>query len=216
MINKIIILLFISAPLLSAQNLPPPEYSYSDSLEIEINVEPTIKECPASKILLGTFPIYFEETTLQQIMDTLKVGQITQQGDAAADIYWLCYTDPNPSSPQRLWIISNAEMAGAQHRVTEVVIQSINKKLISIQGNPMLPRSFRFAALDKGVHIGITKKKLINILGQPSGSRKEWLRYCYEGKLRNETRESRDGSSLFVKVIDGKIAALYAWRSTIK
>jgi hypothetical protein len=221
MVNKIIIWCFVGVSLLYSQNLPPPKYSYTN----EINqAKPTLRERPAAIFLLGKYPIYFEKTTLQQILDTMKVGQITQQGDAGYDIYWLCYTDPNPNSPQRLWIISDAEMACEKHCVTYVIVQSIKEKSISIKGSPKLPHAFRSALFYNGVHIGVTKVELINILGQPSASTKDWLKFHYEGKIphenydstkvQSEMGESTECNSLVVKVLDGKIVVLYASKIT--
>src|SRR5580658_8732493 len=67
---------------------------------------------PSEGLAMGPLKIVFEDTTLPEVMSTIKSGSIKHQGDAAGSVYWLCYTALNHGDNVRIWIEASGEMGG--------------------------------------------------------------------------------------------------------
>jgi hypothetical protein len=118
----------------SAESVPPPNRGID-----EVPV-PTLTRKPVTKLMVGNLRVVFEKNTLSQIINVIGVGRVEHQGDASESISWICYTIPNQSVPQRIWI-SAGEMGGSEHRVDGVnALQS--EAIKSSDGCPTLPQNF--------------------------------------------------------------------------
>jgi hypothetical protein len=166
-----------------------------------ISVDATLKEDPVQKIQIGKFIAVFEDTTLAEIRNFLGAGSINHSGDAGSSQYWLCYS----LKGQRVWFISDGEMGGSDHVLTQVHVISTGEKNVKNKSCPPLPPEVKPIQFDFG-WIGTTKESLINSLGQPSGVDGNALIYFYHGK-------DADGDVLGyveVKFKNNKIISIYA------
>jgi hypothetical protein len=172
-----------------------------------ISVPATVKKDPVQKVRLGNFFADFEKTTLSEIRSAIHAGSIDHSGEAGGSQYWLCYSLPG----QRIWFISNGEMGGREHALTQIHAVSGT----GFQGNdscPSLPKSFQPVSFDFG-WIGTDQDHLLKILGQPSGKQGANHIYYYEGKKPakddGKTVEWDVVGYMEAKIVNGKIASLY-------
>ena len=172
-----------------------------------ISVPATLKKDPAQKVRLGNFFINFETTTLSEISSAIHSGSIDHSGEAGSSQYWLCYSLPR----QRIWFISNGEMGGREHALTQIHVISGT----DFQGNascPLLPKSFQPASFDFG-WIGTDQGHLLDTLGPPSGKQGANHIYYYKGKkpakIDSKVVEWDVVGYVEAKIVNGKIASLY-------
>ncbi|MHB8844193.1 MAG: hypothetical protein ACYC7L_05530 [Nitrospirota bacterium] len=189
--------------------------SFSESIEPppardgRIAVPATLKTDPILNVNIGKFKAKFEKTTLGEILKTVGVGTIHHAGDAGGSQYWLCYTLPN----QRVWLISNGEMGGSDHVLTQV--QAISTKQDSLVNTscPQIPTPFQTISMNFG-WIGTTQESLIRVLGQPSGKDGGRFKYLYEGKepgvSDGQKMEWDVLSFLEVTIANNEISSVYA------
>jgi hypothetical protein len=108
---------------------------------------------PSEGLAMGPLKIVFEDTTLPEVMSTIKSGSIKHQGDAAGSVYWLCYTALNHGDNVRIWIEASGEMGGPEHSVTEVAVQKIGNDRPS-PACPLLPKLYEPLTFNNGVWLG--------------------------------------------------------------
>ncbi len=200
---KLLILVFIlmlSNTVFSGPMDPP--------LSREIITAPaTLKVDPVKNISLGSFVAEFEKTTLNDIRNTLGSSLIHHNGDTAESQYWLCYSLPS----QRVWFISDGEMGGSDHALTQVKAVPINSTSKKNVLCPQIPTQFQSVSLSFG-WIGTTRDLLMKTLGQPSGIEDGHLIYYYAGKKK----DSSNGRNVewdiigYVEavIVDNKISSL--------
>lgn len=153
------------------ETVPPPPQVH------EIIVPATLSSDPVKGIRLGKFLVEFEATTLKQIRDTIGYGAIAHLGDAGGSQYWLCYSQPG----QFIWFISHGEMGGLDHVLTQVIAVATNSDSRTGPQCPVIP-SHAQPILSSFGWVGISKKDLFELLGQPSGIQNNRLMYYYSGK----------------------------------
>ena len=130
----LLLLLFaIPAGDCSAQTPPPPVDQHAFE-----RVSPTFVKRLATRFSLGAFAGRFEETRLGAVRDAVGEGTIQHQGDAGDSIYWLCYR----RAQHRLWVVSNGEMGGPDHRVTEIVEELAEKDTEASTDCAIVPEKF--------------------------------------------------------------------------
>lgn len=197
-----------------AQPVPPPRMQ--DDLGV-----PSLRVRPATRLSLGKFVAYFEETTLAKVRNWVGAGTIAHQGDAGDSMYWLCYTAAGADPPQRLWVMSHGEMGGPDHDVSGVAVEEIPRATSANTGCPALPPASMPVSLDRGFWLGATPEVLSLKLGKPSRVREDWLDFVYEGKVSGkdpfgsgETVDFSELSSLSARVVSGRVVALHAWKVT--
>lgn len=181
---------------------PPPTHGM-------ITVPATLKSDPVQSIRIGDFVAEFEKTTLGEIRDTLGFGSIQHSGDAAESQYWLCYSLPS----QRVWLISNGEMGGSDHALTQVQSTLTSSTSQENTACPQIPTRFQTIYLNFG-WIGTTQESLLKALGQPSGIKDSRLIYYYSGKksgvYQGQSVEWDVTGYVEAVIIDNKVSSLYA------
>lgn len=141
----------------------------------------TMIKKPSTGVLMGSFRISFEMTTLDDVRNRLSVGIIARHGDAGESVLWLCYTNISSNSAERIWIISGGEMGGSEHAVTGISAEYVQ---IGSATNdcPALPEKMKPVSLDSKLWLGMPLTDVRATLGTPSGQNGPWRSYDYQGK----------------------------------
>lgn len=201
------VICLVIASLGDANAMPPPKYPLGGS----ISWPQRSQHRPVTHLMMGSFKVKLEETTLRQVIGAAGNGEIAHQGDAGESIYWLCYTTPN----ERVWIIADGEMGGEEHRVGQIVAREI-RGVQSTKVCPSLSSNLLPLYLDKSIWLGTTKEKATHILGAPSHTDSSWQSYNYSGKVPGEC--SPEGFDLLnwllLTVEGGKVVELRAGQVT--
>lgn len=169
------------------------------------------KEKPTTKLMMGSLSVLFEKTTLAAIQKKVGSGAISHQGDAAASLYWLCYTGHR----ERIWIMAHGEMGGSKHNVTSVAAESM-EHAEATNDCPVLPSKFQPVTLDNDLWLGITEESVLQILGKPSHTEEDWLFFDYEGKKPAACKpEDADVTNwVFLKKRQGRVVRIHAGQVT--
>jgi hypothetical protein len=154
----------------------PPEFS----IQVE-NWKATMKTMPSTGITMGSFRIQFEKTDLFEIRKALTIGDIAQKGDAGESVYWLCYTNKEPTRVERIWITASGEMGGSEHRVTGVIAELVEDEKIS-SDCPLLPNKFKPVLLSSHIWLDATANQVNRKFGIPSYKNRAWQIFNYQGK----------------------------------
>jgi hypothetical protein len=163
---------------------------------------------PTTMLKMGAFSVGYEETTLAQVRDEAGLGRVLHQGDAAESTYWLCYT----ARGARIWIMSG-EMGGGE-RVIEVAVE--DGGFAPIADCPALPVALQPVSFDRGLWVGMSEIKVLEILGPPSHREKGWLSFNFSGKQPGACKpEDADVSNwAFIKVSQGRAVQIHAGQVT--
>jgi hypothetical protein len=191
----------------AANAMPPPKYPLRDSISWSQRSE----DRPATQLMMGSFKVRFEKTTLGQVIRAAGIGEIEHRGDAAESIYWLCYTAPD----ERVWIISGGEMGGRDHKVGQIVAQEL-RGVRSTKDCPALSSNLLPLHLDKSIWLGTTTEAATRDLGRPSHTDGSWQSFNYAGKVPG--RCSPEGFDLLnwllLKIEAGRVVELRAGQVT--
>lgn len=189
--------------------LPPP------AIPDEMLNTPTTTLTLPSGATLGDYHLRFEETTLAQIQQTIKVNSgIAHQGDAGDSIYWLCYTLPAKHAGQRLWLIASGEMGGPEHSITELAVQRANGATPTADC-PALPSRFQPVKLDNStVWPGQTQDEAL--LHNGGGHQSDnWLFLSSEKWVPPGTcEEAAQENSLYIHTVFGRVDIVDAGQIT--
>lgn len=170
----LLLLLFaIPADVCFAQTPPPPldEYAFD-------RVPPTVVKRLATRFSLGAFAGRFDETSLDAISQAVGEGTIQHQGDAGGSIHWLCYR----RAQHRLWVMSG-EIGGPDHLVTEIVEEVTEKDTEASTDCAIIPEKFAPLVLDGKLHVGMSHREVVRVLGPPSKSEAAQMMYSHRGKV---------------------------------
>ena len=197
----------------ASQTLEPP------SRPEEIPGEGTLKIQPAVGVLMGQQFVRFERTTLAEVLRAAGRGSIAHHGDAGGSEYFLCYTQLSKPLPVRLWVISNGEMGGPDHAVTEVIARRIEAADAANGGCPSLPRHLQPVALDRGIWIGTARDELRRKLGRESATRDEaWLVFNFlgtvPGRVHGKAVDFDVTNILEARISGGRVEAISATHIT--
>lgn len=201
------IICLVIASLGIANAMPPPKNPLGDNIAWPQRSQ----HRTVTHLLMGSFKVELEETTLGQIIDAAGSGKIAHQGDAGKSIYWLCFTVPN----ERIWIIADGEMSGTEHRVGQIVAREVSGAQPQ-KDCPLLSSNLQPLRLDNSIWLGTSKKEAAHILGTPSHTDGLWQSYNYSGKVPGEC--SPKGFDLLnwllLKIEGGKTVELRAGQVT--
>lgn len=201
------VICLVFASLGFANAMPSPKYPLGDS----ISWPQRSQNKTVTHLMMGSFKVELEETTLGQVIGAAGNGEIAHQGDAGESIYWLCYTVPN----ERIWIIADGEMGGTEHRVGQIVAQEM-RGTQSTKDCPSLSSNLLPLHLDKSIWLGTTKEAATHNLGTPSHTEGSWQSYNYSGKVPGAC--SPEGFDLLnwmlLKIEGGKVVELRAGQVT--
>ena len=172
-----------------ADNTAPPKIRDAITVPATLNTDPTLQ------IHIGLFTVKFEETSLNEIKNTIGPGVIRHSGDAGKSQYWLCYSTPGV----RIWFISHGEMGGLEHALTRVIAVSESSTSQRDSDCPLMPDKFHSISFPFG-WIGTTKKALLEALGPPSGTANGSLKYFYERPILD-----KDHGNTIIGYVDGYV-----------
>lgn len=168
--------------------------------------EATLRLAPSRGITMGSLPVRFEKTSLDEILNATRAGALAHQGDAGASVYWLCYTNLNDTVAERIWIISDGEMGGDRHLVTGVSAQRLPDGRASAEC-PALPANRKPIALEHGVWLATSPRTVRRKLGAPSFKNAAWESYDYAAKVPGRCAPGGFDltSSLLLRIEQGRI-----------
>jgi len=204
MIYRLITFAFLIAESATVIAVTPPPVKPIDQHPWQKPVE---RETPTRGINMGPLRIQFEKTTLDEVRRAALVGEISQQGDAAENIYWLCYTNVQLGLTERIWVISNGEVGGFEHSVTEINAQLLPNGEAT-PDCPKLPPKLTPLSLDNNLWLNSTEDDLVKKLGIASHQTKSWRSYYYH----NQKLDS--GNWLWVQTGDGRVTSLSTGQET--
>lgn len=93
-------------------------------LQLPAGVEPTLRSAPVGAIHAGSLSIHLEKTPLARLQKAFG-GTLQQGGDAGNSAQWLCLRARDGTQWVAFWFISNSEMGGPEHAVTQVALQRL-------------------------------------------------------------------------------------------
>jgi hypothetical protein len=140
---------------------------------------------PAIGFRLGAFHGVLERTTLLEVAGKLG-GQIYERGTQADHTYLLCYSTRSPHATERVWLSSDAEMGGANHRINQVALEFFPPQRATTPGCPDAPSQFRDFRIGENLRLLMTPAQVINTMGSPSGAVRDFrgsggmIGYAYE------------------------------------
>ena len=205
----ILAILVMLATLANAET-PSPNFPFPDQ-----SWKSTMKIAPTAGIKMGSLSVNFENTTLDDVLNAAKLGQIMHQGDASESEYWLCFTDLSSTPVQRIWITSHGEMGGSEHAVTSVSAKLIKNEKISADC-PALPNHLKPVLLSSKFWLNSPEKALLKKLGRPSYKYKNLRSFDFAGKVSGDCEP--DGFDLtnwlVVEIKKGRISSLDAGQVT--
>jgi len=171
---------------------------------------------PSNGLTMGKMQIQFEETTLSEVMSTVKSGSIQHQGDAADSVYWLCYRALTDGYSVRIWIEASGEMGGPENRITNIAVQRITD---SNQPSdcPVLAKQFMPLSFNNGVWLGASEATVGKVFSSGLLRSGEQAFIGYQGKVSSDGH--CDGgydllNSLFLTFQAGLVVAIDAGQVT--
>jgi len=169
-----------------------------------------------SSLTMGKFVVKFETTSLENVLKTIKAGEIAQRGDASESLEWLCYSITDQYNPVRLWLLSG-EIDGGNVGAVVVSSMSTKDKDKTSKKCPELPESFKPVKLNRKIWIHTSESDVREILGKPSLESRGWLLYRSEQIFKNDPRAKAWGEhdwtlygSLDLRIRSGKVVEMWA------
>jgi hypothetical protein len=189
---------------------PPPVSPFE-----AITWKATRNDAPSSGLRMGMFFVRFEKTTLDDVRRAASVGDIAHRGDAGDSAYWLCYTSVGNAEVERIWVISQGEMGGPEHYVTDVSAE------VSTNGRatadcPALPNNLEPLSLDRQIWLGISARTAARKLGASSFRKGAWRSYDFQGRVPGKCEGGGVdlSASLLLHFQNGRVNALEAGQAT--
>lgn len=186
---------------------------------------------PIGGARMGAWHLTFENSTLADVLQR-AAEPIKHRADAGESLYWVCYTIQSPAADQspaaeRVWILSDGEMGGPEHRVTGIIAKRLTAAR-SVPGCPALPPALLPIALDNGVWLGSTLEEAAAAVGGaaalagragadgPSQANPSWHTFRYAGKLPSASCSGGFDvtNEVSLQSEDGRVSALQAGQVT--
>ena len=188
-----------------SQQPPPPNPLYNRSWA------PTLKRVPTDGLLMGRRKVLFGTTPLREVSTEAGRVPIQHQGDAGESIYWVCFDFQPLQRRQRIWLISDGEMGGTEHRVTAIAAQFTDANSGGTDC-PELPEPLTPLSIAQTLWLGIPEADVSKILGVPSHTGETWTSYDYAGKRKGTCLpDGFDVTSWFAfKKQEGRVVGIYA------
>ncbi len=208
--NRSLLAIALSGFLLSVHAATPPPSSPFESMAWPASM----MQPPTKGATLGALAIHFEKTTLDQVRHSVSSGTILHRGDAGDSQYWLCYTQVGGHDSGRVWLISDGEMGGQDHRVTMISAQQLASPLPTVDC-PSLPTKLQPVSLDVPIWLGSTNAEVWDALGAPSHLDGEWQEFDFKRKIPGECQGGYDFLNwLLIKSDKGHVKAILAGQVT--
>jgi hypothetical protein len=145
----------------------------------------TLKHKPSTTLRMGTLRIRLEQTTLDDVRRVASAGKIAHRGDAGDSIYWLCYTNATRNQAQRIWIVSDGEMGGSAHYVTEISAETTSNEHATTDC-PALPKRLSAVSLANDLWLGASEWQATMRLEAPSYQNGAWRSFDFAGKVAGD------------------------------
>jgi hypothetical protein len=139
---------------------------------------------PLSGVHLGSLHLVFEHTTLADVQRT-AAEPVKHRGEAGESLYWICYTVQSPRA-ERVWILSDGEMGGPEHRITGVTAVRLSAAR-ALPGCPTMPSALLPLSLDNGLWLDSAVGEFAAALGTAAPAAAGWHTFRYAGKLPSAT-----------------------------
>lgn len=208
-LRAIALAFLIPATVNSFAGTPPPTTPFD-----AMTWRATMKKKPSTGVKMGAFHVRFEKTTLDDVRKTVGVGYLAHQGDAGESINWVCYTNVNPASVERIWIISHGEMGGRERRVTDISAELLPNG-IATTDCPALPEGMKPLILDSQLWLGASESDARTRFGAPSYHKGPWRSFDYQGKARGNCEGGFDVlNDLLLRFENGRVNFLHAGQVT--
>jgi hypothetical protein len=194
----------------SYAEIPPPTIPFA-----AITWKASIKKKPSTGIRMGLFHLRFERTTLDEVLQKIAVGDIAHQGDASESIYWICYTNVNPTHIERVWIISHGEMGGSKHVITNINAEFLMNGSATTDC-PALPKRMKPLTLDSRLWLGSSEFDVRKKWGLHSHQEGSWKFFDYQGKVSGncEGQDLDVFNNLWLRIENGRVNFLHAGQMT--
>jgi len=145
----------------------------------------TMQNKPATALLAGSLRVVFNRTTLADILSHFPGGTISVNHEmGASGRYSVCYQIRSAKPTEYAWVLSDSEMGGPKHRVTE--IQATTRVLSPSESAQCgdLTKKMK-VVFDNGIWLGSSARQISRTLGPPSARKGHWLGYSYEKSERH-------------------------------
>jgi len=125
----------------------------------------TLATDPVRPLLMGGLRVTLDGSTLTDIRQQIGTGERQRQGKGTDALDWLCYTVPDATPAQRLWLTSSELARG---RIDAVVATDLPPGVVATPQCPDLPARFRPVRFDDGLWLGAMSAELRKALGIPA------------------------------------------------
>ena len=163
-----------------------------------------MKKAPVvDNFALGGARGQFQVTSLDKVRAAVG-GGVVQKVPGQGLFDYLCYD--LPSAGERVWLAVTDEMGNEGDLVDSVTVKPLQSSDPKSRTCPALPARFAPVIVDGGVRLGMSRKDIIRVLGQPSLDTGGWLVFWSDADDNRMTVTARiDG---------GKVVFLYVSRTS--
>ena len=162
---------------------------------------------------MGGFVIVWETTRLADVLNAIGVGTVQHGGDAGDSTYWICYASGG-TRPQRIWLISDGEMGGFEHAISQVIAEEQSDGATS-QDCPQIPRAFLPVKLSNGLWLGAHEQTVVQATAVDSHSISPFHSIEYQTKVPGNCEGGFDRIDwLDYKIDRGRIAVIWVGQAT--
>ena len=208
-ISPLLFAALIVASVQSIADTPPPIVPFNAE-----TWKSASKEKPTTGVRMGSLHVMFEKTTLDDVRKAALIGEISEKGDAAGNVLWLCYTNLTATPIERIWVSSNGEMGGPEHVVDGVSAQYLPNGHAT-RDCPVLPENLKPLSLDQNLWLNSTESEVLNKLGAASHTVGLWRSYDYQGKMPGKCGGGYDVlNNLLLRIENGQVVFLNASQVT--
>ncbi len=178
----------------------------------------SLRTRPAGVALLGSTRVELEKTTLQEVQDAIRGLTIRHVGDASESTFWLCYTLARHKYSQRVWVISDGEMGGANHLVTSILVSRLARTDSPNADCPQSPMGVGPATIGDNLVLGMSVLTLQKAFGATPRASEGWWSYRYQGTTPIQTNGKSATfdvtASVDVRLRRGKVIAIRIKQTT--
>lgn len=161
--------LLVAAGPVAAQDLPvaPPSPLVNPYGGKQLNKGPAV-----TGFALGGARGQFQVTSLDKVRAAVGAGAV--QKVPGQDLFdYLCYDLPSVNA--RVWLAATDEMGNPGDLVDSVTVKPLQSSDPKSRACPALPARFAPVVIDNGIHLGMSRKDVVRLLGQPSLDSGGWM-----------------------------------------
>ena len=202
--KRLLVFAAVATFVLAARAEPPPPNPFA-----AMDWPASMTKAPNRFVSLGTFRIYFEQTTLSEVQRAVGVGS-----PAGAHDLWLCYTATHEGIRSRLWIISDGEMGGGSHVVTRFAAKYLTSEPPT-PDCPDLPTRMEPSGVERAIWLLSSDEQLEKYVGTPSYKNGKWRAYTFQTKVPGRCNGGFDRLNWMTTEMDTRgVILIYAGQVT--